>query len=67
MRLGRPRLLPNEVVARITIERSEGKTLKAIADGLNEEGVPTAQGGVRWYAATVRKVLLRVSNPSVIV
>jgi hypothetical protein len=28
---------------------------------LNESGVPTAQGGVQWYAATVRHVLLRTS------
>ena len=25
------------------------------------QGVPTAQGGAKWYAATVRQVLLRTS------
>ena len=31
------------------------------ADSLNQAGVPTAQGGKKWYAATVRHVLLRTS------
>jgi hypothetical protein len=31
-------------------------TLEAIARKLNDEGVPTAQGGKRWYAATVRAI-----------
>jgi hypothetical protein len=35
--------------------------LRAIADGLNYDKVPTAQGGKEWYAATVRGVLLRTS------
>jgi hypothetical protein len=30
-----------------------------IADDLNQVGVPTAQGGAAWYAATVRGVLAR--------
>jgi hypothetical protein len=35
--------------------------LRAIADGLNDDKVLTAQSGRRWYAATVRHVLLRTS------
>jgi len=35
--------------------------LLKIADDLNEASVPTAQRGARWYAATVRYVLLRAS------
>jgi hypothetical protein len=35
--------------------------LRTIADDLNEAGVPTAQGGVRCYAATGRHVLLRTA------
>ena len=31
---------------------------------LNQSGVPTAQGGARWYAATVRHVLLRTAERS---
>lgn len=57
-RLGRPVSLPQTVRERIGAERAAGKTLRAIADALTTEGVPTAQGGARWYPATVRKVLL---------
>lgn len=56
VRLGRPSTLPREVVARIVAERDAGATWQAIADGLEADAVPTAQGGVRWYPASVRKV-----------
>jgi len=46
---------------RIHRQRARGESLRAIADNLNRDGVPTAQGGVQWYAATVRHVLLRTS------
>ena len=36
-----------------------GDSLPKIAESLNEAGVPTAQRGAQWYAATVRHVLLR--------
>src|SRR5436190_11819932 len=32
---------------------ARGDSLRTIAEGLNQAGVPTAQGGARWYAATV--------------
>jgi hypothetical protein len=41
--------------------RARGHSLRAIADSLNRDRVPTAQGGKKWYAATVRHVLLRTS------
>lgn len=55
------------VVARILSERSAGASCQRIADGLNDEGVPTptaARGGARgavtgpgkWHAATVAKL-----------
>jgi DNA invertase Pin-like site-specific DNA recombinase len=56
-RLGRPRSLPKSVVNRVVRERRRGQSLRAIADGLNADAVPTAQGGVRWYASTVKAVL----------
>jgi DNA invertase Pin-like site-specific DNA recombinase len=57
VQLGRPRAVPDEVVGRIVRERGEGRTLRAIADDLTAEDVPTAHGGARWYASTVRSVL----------
>ena len=56
-RLGRPRQLSNKVIRRIVRERAQGRTLEAIAEGLNANRVPTAQGGARWYRGTVRAVL----------
>jgi DNA invertase Pin-like site-specific DNA recombinase len=57
--LGRPRSLPADVVQRIVGEKAAGASLSAIARALNEDGTPTAQGGARWYASTVRAVLSR--------
>jgi DNA invertase Pin-like site-specific DNA recombinase len=58
VRLGRPPTLPAHVVRRIARERKAGKSFAKIAEGLNAGGVPTAQGGARWYASTVRAVLM---------
>ena len=57
VRLGRPSSLPGDVVARIVREHQGGASLRALATSLTGEGVPTAQGGARWYPSTVRAVL----------
>jgi len=57
VQLGRPRSLPAEVVERVVREREGGRSLRAIAQGLDADGVATAQGGKSWYASTVRSVL----------
>jgi DNA invertase Pin-like site-specific DNA recombinase len=57
VRLGRPRNIATDVVERIVSERAAGRTLTAIAEGLTSDGVPTAQGGARWHASTVRAVV----------
>jgi DNA invertase Pin-like site-specific DNA recombinase len=59
VRLGRPPTMPQAVMRRIQRQRARGDSLRKIAADLNEDEVPTAQGGARWYAATVRHVLLR--------
>ncbi len=56
VRMGRPATLPAEVRERIASERAQGASLQAIADRLNAQQVPTARGGARWYASTVRAV-----------
>jgi DNA invertase Pin-like site-specific DNA recombinase len=63
VRLGRPRDLPLDVIARISRERDSGSSLRAIAAGLNDDGVATAHGGARWHASTVRAVLSSRSAP----
>jgi len=57
IRLGRPQMLPAEVVERIVAARQSGRALQAIADSLNRDGVPTAHGGAQWWPSTVAKVL----------
>lgn len=55
--LGRRRNVDPAVVERIKAQREQKKSLRAIADQLNAEGVPTAQGGAKWHASTVTAVL----------
>jgi DNA invertase Pin-like site-specific DNA recombinase len=64
VRLGRPRMIPADVVQRIVAERSAGRTLRAIADDLNRDAVPTVMGGRRWWIATVQGVLSQASAPA---
>lgn len=56
VRLGRPSVLPVEVVARIVADRAAGLSLPVIAAALEAEGVATARGGSRWYPSTVKAV-----------
>jgi Recombinase len=47
------------VLERIKRERAAGRSLAAIANGLNADRIPTAQGGRRWHPATIRYTLNR--------
>jgi hypothetical protein len=49
--------LPVTASERIAAERDAGHSLAAIAAMLNEEQIPTAQGGRQWWPSTVRAVL----------
>ena len=60
---GRPPAVPQEVVLRIQGEHAAGTSLRQIAAALNQHGVATGHGGVRWWPSTVRSVLER-STPS---
>jgi DNA invertase Pin-like site-specific DNA recombinase len=62
VRLGRPRSLPEAVVDRIAAERGSGRTLAAIAAGLNEDDIPTAQGGAAWRASSIASVLKSIER-----
>lgn len=57
VQLGRPRVTADETVEMIRQLRSDGLSLRGVADRLNQDGVPTSQGGKRWYASTVSAVL----------
>ncbi len=56
---GRPGLVHRspELADRIRTFRDAGKSLQAIADLLNEEGVPTPRGGDRWRPSSVQTAL----------
>ncbi len=43
-----------ELAARITTMRAGGMSLQAIADALNDAGVPTLRGGSRWRPSSVQ-------------
>ena len=62
IRLGRPVTLPAEVRERIAAERALGNTMRAIADGLNHDGIPTARGGSDWRSGTVGAVLASIEK-----
>lgn len=53
---GRRSAVPPAIRARIRREREEGRSLGAIAAALNDENVPTAQGGAKWHKSTVSVV-----------
>jgi hypothetical protein len=55
-KLGRPRTLPADVAERIRAARAQGGSWSAIARDLHADATPTAQGGSKWYPATVRYV-----------
>ena len=59
VQLGRPRTTPTRVVSRIKREHDAGQSLRSIATRLNDDAIPTAQGGLQWRASTVKAVLVR--------
>jgi hypothetical protein len=56
-RTGRPPAVAPDVIQRIRDARDAGLSLRQIADRLNGDETPTAHGGTRWWASTVRSVL----------
>lgn len=49
--------LPDSIRARIVAEHEAGVRLRAIARGLEADGIPTATGAGRWHASTVAHFL----------
>jgi DNA invertase Pin-like site-specific DNA recombinase len=56
--LGRPRKIPDEVIARIISLREQEFSYSVIADLFNREQIPTPQGGKKWYPASIREAFL---------
>ncbi|MCU1498108.1 MAG: Resolvase, N-terminal domain [Acidimicrobiales bacterium] len=57
VKLGRPTITSPETIRLVHVMREEGRSLQAIADHLDREGVPRSHGGKRWYPSTVKRLL----------
>lgn len=57
VRLGRPRTTSAATLRRVRAARTRGASFAGIANRLNRDAVPTAQGGRAWYPSTVRALL----------
>jgi len=57
VQLGRPRLVPDDVADYARGLRADGLTLRAVADRLNAESVPTGTGSGEWFGSTVSRLL----------
>lgn len=57
--LGRPDRTPSSYVELIVNLKLYGLGVRAIATRLNEEGIPTSQGGAKWHPSSVKAVLRR--------
>lgn len=55
-KLGRPTVVTPTAVAVIQAMRSAGASYRQVARTLNDQRLPTAQGGRQWYASTVRAI-----------
>ncbi len=64
---GRPAQLTDnqeqlKVVVKVQRLKADGKSMRAIADQLTDEGIPTATGKDRWSHSTVQRFLQRAST-----
>jgi DNA invertase Pin-like site-specific DNA recombinase len=53
---------PPEVVRRIVRARNKGEPFNRIAARLDRQGIPTPNGGARWYPSTVARVYDRATK-----
>ena len=56
-RLGRPRLTPDHLVARVVAMHAAGESAHHIAQALTADGIPTTRGAAQWRASTVRRLI----------
>jgi DNA invertase Pin-like site-specific DNA recombinase len=56
-RVAAQQAIPPPLKRRIERMRGAGLTLQAIADTLNEEGIPTARGGAKWRPSSLQSAL----------
>jgi DNA invertase Pin-like site-specific DNA recombinase len=59
VRIGRPPAVPDHTVTRVRELRASGMTLRAVAERLTADQVPTGHGAPAWRVSSVRGVLHR--------
>ena len=64
---GRPAQLADNpeqltVLVKVRTMRAEGQTMKAIAERLTDDGIPTATGRSRWSTSTIQRILERTAK-----
>ena len=57
VQLGQPTQVPDAVLARIITEAAEGRSLRAIAQGLMADGIPTGAGKPTWHPPQVQRAM----------
>lgn len=65
VRLGSPVRMDPAVEQRILVERQAGRSLAAIARGLNDDQTPTPTGSGSYYPSTIRAALSRLHEAGV--
>lgn len=55
--LGRPRTMAPEALEMITAGQQRGDSLRTIAAALEAASIPTAHGGAKWHASTIKAAL----------
>lgn len=55
LQLGHPTTLADSTIRRIIRELADGRTLRAIADGLMADGIKTGGGRDKWHAVQVKR------------
>jgi DNA invertase Pin-like site-specific DNA recombinase len=64
--VGRPAVVDDPYLRKRIVEmRAQGMTLQAIADRLNDEGVPTVRGGAKWRHSSVQAAAGYLRRPRV--
>lgn len=56
VQLGRPSGVSDETRRLISVLRQDGRSYAKIANLLTDQGIPTGQGGARWYPSTVKAI-----------
>ena len=63
-RFGKGRMANEQTVARILELRAQGLSFAKIAEVLDDDSIPTPNGGRRWYTSTVSRIYIAATKDS---